>query len=197
MRECHDEPMRDALPLLARGLLPAAEAATLRAHLAGCASCADELALLERSARLFDASTPRVDTAAIVRAVQAAAPAARPSLTVQRGGTGPRLRMPRYALAAAASLVLVATLSFAALQDRVFGTGTTPEVTVDSAVPASPATAPGAAAAAPVALGGSDLADLGEAELEALLSELDRLEATVAADPMTLQRAVVQTPEVM
>lgn len=196
MRECHDEPMRDALPLLARGLLPAAEAATLRAHVAGCAACADELALLERSARLFDAATPRVDTAAIVRAVQAVTPAARPALTVQRGGAGTRLRVPRYALAAAASLVLVATLSLAALQDRVFGTGATPDVAVDSALPASPASAP-AAAAAPVALGGSDLADLGEAELEALLNELDRLEATVAADPVTLQRAVVQTPEVM
>lgn len=190
MRECHETNEREALPLLLRGRLGPAEAQRLRAHVATCPSCTEELAVLERSARMFDAATPRVDVAAIVAKLPVAPTqaATRPALTVVRGGV-PRPLVPRYALAAAASLTLVATLSFAALKGRLFGDGTSDgRVLPDSAVPV--------AAATPVALvGGAELADLGSAELEALLAELDRLEATVAAEPVAMQRAVVNAPE--
>jgi anti-sigma factor RsiW len=192
MRECHETNERDALPSLLHGQLSAEAAARVRAHLAGCAACAEEYALLERSARLFATATPRIDVAAIVAKLPAAPAAARPALTVSRGGLR-AARMPRSALAAAASLVLVATLSFAALKGRVFGGGTSAtDVAPDSAVPM--ATAP--VAAVPVAMvGGAELGDLGSAELEALLAELERMEATVSADPVTMQRAVVNAPE--
>lgn len=185
MRECHEMNERETLPLLVRGLLGPVEAARLRAHVASCASCADELALIERTARLFDAATPKVDLAAIVAKLPAAPQ--RPALTVVRGGAG-RARVPRYALAAAASLTLVATLSFAALKGRVFGEGGEARVAPDTALPGTPAV--------PVAIvGGTELADLGSAELEQLLAELDRMEATIAAEPISMQRAVVDAPE--
>jgi anti-sigma factor RsiW len=189
MRECHETNERDALPSLLHGQLSAEAAARVRAHLAGCAACAEEYALLERSARLFASATPKIDVAAIVAKLPAAA---RPALTVSRGGLR-AARLPRSALAAAASLVLVATLSFAALKGRVFGGGTSAtDVAPDSAVPV--ATAP--VAAVPVAMvGGAELGDLGSAELESLLAELERMEATVSADPVTMQRAVVNAPE--
>lgn len=186
MRECQGIDEREALPLLVRGLMGPVEAARLRAHVASCPACAEELALLERSARLFDAATPKVDIAAIVAKLPAPL-VQRPALSVLRGGAG-RPRVPRYALAAAASLTLVATLSFAALKGRVFGEGGEARVTPDTALPGTPA--------APVAIvGGTELADLGSAELEQLLAELDRMEATIAAEPISMQRAVVDAPE--
>lgn len=185
MRECHEMNEREALPLLVRGLLGPVEAARLRAHVASCASCADELALLERTARLFDAATPKLDISAIVAKLPAAPQ--RPALTVVRGATV-RPRVPRYALAAAASLTLVATLSFAALKGRVFGDGGEGRIAPDTALPVAPAV--------PVAIvGGTELADLGRSELELLLAELDRMEATVAAEPVSMQRAVLDAPE--
>lgn len=190
MRECDELNVRDALPLLLQGQLAAAARERVRSHVSQCAACTEELALLERAAQLFAAATPRVDLAAIVAKLPAApAAAARPALSVVRGGAG-RTAMPRYALAAVASLTLVATLSFVALRDRVFGSGMSDgAVAPDSAVPV---------ATVPVAIvAGAELDDLGSAELEALLVDLDRMEATVAAEPVAMQRAVVNAPEEM
>lgn len=190
MRECDEVNERDALPLLRRGLLEPSAAARVRAHVAACPSCAEELELLERSARLFETATPRIDVAAIVAKLPAPPAVQRPQLSVQRGGAG-RPLVPRYALAAAASLTLVATLSFAALKGRVFGEASTPTVAPDTSVPAAVV-----AQAAPVALvGGAELGDLGSSELETLLAEMDQLEATIAAEPISMQRAVVDAPE--
>lgn len=199
MRECHEMTERDALPLLLRGRLAPSEAARVRAHVATCAACAEELALLERSAKLFDMATPRVDVAAIVAKLPAAPQ--RPALRVDRGGArGPFV--PRYAWAAAASLTLVATLSFAALKGRVFDGTSGATVAPDTAtpVPSVPPVVPvvpvAPAAQVPAALvTGAELGELGSSELEALLAELDEIEATIAAEPVSMQRAVMDAPE--
>jgi len=190
MRECHEMTERDALPLLLRGRLSPSEAARVRAHVATCPACAEDLAVLERAAKLFDMATPRVDVSAIVAKLPA--PSQRPALRVERG-LARRPLVPRYALAAAASLTLVATLSFAALKGRVFD-GTTPAtVSPDTTMPVSDVAS---AAPAPVALvTGAELGELGSSELEALLAELDQFEATIAAEPVSMQRAVVDAPE--
>jgi len=186
MTECQNETMQEQLPLLARGTLSTSDAATLRTHVAGCEACAADLRLLERSARLFDQVTPRVDTAAILAKLPAA-PGSRPVLTVSRGARR-RFAPPRYALAAAASLVLVATLSLAALRDNFFGSAVQPDSLTDSN--------PTLVAALPVGLvGGNELGELGVDDLERLLRELDQLQATVAAEPVTMQRPVSSAPE--
>lgn len=204
MRECHETHERELLPSLLRGRLDPSAAARVRAHVAVCAACTDEIALLERSARLFDAATPRVNVAAIVAKLPA--PAQTPVLTVSRGSLR-RPLVPRYVLAAAASLTLVATLSFAASRQQVFGPSGSPRVAPDTAVPAqvepaaatatSGADTPTAVLDAAPLLGAPELADLGTAELEALLAELDALEVTVAAEPVSMQRAVTDTPEAL
>jgi len=191
MRECHEMTERDALPLLLRGRLSPSEAARVRAHVATCAACAEELALLERSAKLFDMATPRVDVAAIVAKLPAAPQ--RPALRVDRGGAR-RPLVPRYAWAAAASLTLVATLSFAALKGRVFDGTSGATVAPDTATPVQQVVQ--VASTAPVALvTGAELGELGSSELEALLAELDQFEATIAAEPVSMQRAVLDAPE--
>ncbi len=209
MRNCENETMRDQLPMLAHGTLAPAEAAALRAHMADCEACAAELELLTRSARLFASATPHVDVAAIVAKLPMPPAAARPALRVEQGGARTAVRtrsaVPRYAMAAAASLVLVATLSFAALKGRVFGGMAGSEIVPDTAgdvrgtsgTPGQTGSEAGTEAVntPPVALvGGAELDGLGEQQLETLLQELDRLEATVAADPISLQRPVTTTP---
>lgn len=186
MTECHNENVRDQLPLLARGELTSATAAAVRAHVATCAECAAELAVLERAGQLFAAATPRIDTAAVLAKLPAA-PGTRPVLTVSRGTRKP-LGLPRYALAAAASLVLVATLSLGAIRDSIFGGDNASAVAIDSGVTVV-ATAPSAL------VGGQDLSDFDADELESLLSELDQLEATVAAEPTSIQAPVSNVPE--
>lgn len=193
MTECQNESMRDQLPLLVHSelsasQLSASELVALRAHVASCADCASELLLLERSARLFAQATPRIDTAAILAKLPAA-PGARPALKVVRGAA-PKLAVPRYALAAAASLVLVATLSLAALRENFGNTTPSADVGPDTGAPV--------VASVPVGIvGGNELGDLGVDDLETLLLELDQLEATVAAEPITMQRPVTDAPEVL
>ena len=103
-------------------------------------------------------------------------------LTVQRGGGRPA-RIPRYVLAAAASLVLVVTLALPTIRAVFNGD---PVAAVDSGHPATPVVA-----VAPVELVGSaDLADLGVDELTTLLAELEQFDGTVAAEPVAIRQAV-------
>lgn len=177
MTECGNDTLRDQLPLLALDALPGAEAARVRAHVAACAACTAELAIIRASGALFAAATPSVDTAAILRALPPA-PGARPVLTVQRGGVRPA-RIPRYVLAAAASLVLVATLALPTIRS-VFNDES--RVAVDSG---------GAVAAVSIGFAaGTDLSDMDEDELTVLLAELEQFDGTVAADPVAMRQAV-------
>lgn len=190
--------MRDLLPLMAHDALTGDEAAALRAHLSTCAACAAELRAITAAATLFAAATPRIDTAAILAKLPAA-PATRPVLrlepVVQRSRTA--FRMPRYALAAAASLMLMVTLSLTVLRPIFFGvtpavdTTTVETGAVDSAVqPAAPVEAE------PVAsVGGTEFKDLGLDELTQLLNELDQMEATIAAEPRSMREPITTTPE--
>lgn len=186
MTECPNETMREQLPLLLRGMLSASEALPVKAHVASCASCSGEMAVLERSARLFDQATPRIDTAAVLAKLPVA-PGARPNLTVSRGLNRP-FGLRRYALATAATLLLVATVSLGVLRENFFGGSSATDITPDSGTPV--------AAVLPVGLvGGNELADLGVDDLETLLKELEQLEATVAAEPVAMQRPVSTAPE--
>jgi len=179
MTDCPNESMRDLLPLLAHDALDAAEAARLRAHLRLCAACARELAAVAAARTLFSAATPPLRLDAIVRRLPNA-PA--PQSARVLNGQSPERRVfgvRRYALAAAASLVVVAGLSLALLQPTFFGSRVM-VATVDSGTLAPPSLT-GAL------LGAADLADLGADELRALLAELDRMEAEIADEPLTMR----------
>ena len=68
MTDCTNLEMRDLLPDYARGAMTGPSARAVEQHLASCASCRAELAVIRRArAALSDA--PRVDAARIVAAV--------------------------------------------------------------------------------------------------------------------------------
>jgi anti-sigma factor RsiW len=79
MRECHDADVRDLLPELVRGTLGPTERARVAAHVAGCASCRAEVALLGDVRALHP--LPPVNAARIVAALPRSprAPAADPA----------------------------------------------------------------------------------------------------------------------
>lgn len=214
MTECLNEDLRDLLPLLAHGSLPAAEAARVRAHVAACASCTAELSTLESIRQVLSARAPQVDVSAIAMAVTAAtsrgtpvlrvvpgdAPAAKPSASA---APARRSGVPRHYIAAAASILVVVSLSIPLLRPdapvrsepaagptlagpAVASPIDTPEVVTPNAVPAA-AVSEGLVVA-------DGLADLSDDDLESLLKELETLEATVSAEPGTLRRPLVNTP---
>jgi anti-sigma factor RsiW len=182
---CLNEELRDRLPALVYGTLSPVDEARVRAHVAGCAACAAELALIETSRHVLVATGPRIDTAAIVAAVTA------PSITVVRGGAGAGTRsrrawIPRQYLAAAASLLVVASLAIPEVRRKLLGG--------DGGLPADSVATAGVTDTAGLALAGG-LADLSEDDLATLLAELEAVEPTVASEPGTLRTPLVDAPE--
>jgi len=214
MTECLNEDLRDLLPLLAHGSLPAAEAARVRAHVAACASCTAELSTLESIRQVLSARAPQVDVSAIAMAVTAATSRGTPVLRVVPGdapaanpsdAAAPMRRrwVPRHYIAAAASILVVVSLSIPLLRPdapvrsepaagptatgpAVVSPSDSPEVVTPNAVPAA-AVSEGLVVA-------DGLADLSDDDLESLLKELETIEATVSAEPGTLRRPLVNTP---
>jgi anti-sigma factor RsiW len=198
MTDCLNDTMRDRLPELAHGGLSPADAAALRAHIAGCSACAADLAVLETSRLVLSAHAPKVDVAAITRAVTGApvlrverrdvsSPASRANAT----GRTPAWRSRQF-LAAAASLLIVASLTIPALgrggPEEVVPVGRDTVLAVVADTPAVPA--------GPSSLAVSEgLVDLSSDDLSTLLAELERVEATVNAEPSTLRQPIVDTPE--
>lgn len=196
MTDCAMGELRDLLPLLAHDALPPAEASRVRAHVAECAECRAELALLETLRARFDAVTPAISTAAIAAGVQRATVASgRQGLALVRPARRRGTWLPRQYLAAAASLLLVGTLSLAVL-GREFGGRDGVTVDVDSTrVVGGLDSAPAGPAAASTALSVADgLDDLDAAALTTLLNELESFEATVAAEPVSLRQPLVESP---
>lgn len=189
MTDCTNAELKDLLPALGQGTLDAAGEASVRTHVAACADCRAELALLEAVRVHADAVTPRVDTSAILAGVLRAT--ARPRVLPLKPR---RPWRARSYVAAAASVLFVGALSLSAIA-RTFGTpdgaslGGSPALSgdVDSAadVPVF--------AMAGLSVGGG-LSDLTDAELQSLLTELEQVEATVIEEPSTLREPFVDTP---
>ncbi len=187
MPECLREDLRDLLPLLLQGALPDAEAARLREHVAGCAACAAELAVLETTRRVLLAATPRLDVDRISAALSTA-----PALRIVRAASLPAARRPvawgtRRFLAAAASLLVVGTLSVAVARRAIDGRVIAP---ADTTVVAA-ASVDGTSG---LSMSGG-LGDLTTDDLNALLAALDDVEGTVGTEPATLRGPLVDAPE--
>ena len=205
MNDCPNANVRDLLPDLLHHRLDAAARASVEAHVAACADCAAELAMLRnlRSAT----GTPRVDVASIVAALPAYRAPARRSWVGWRS-------------AAAIAVVVAGASSVAVLQrgvpGEVAGAARSPTVTVpprppqiasihlppttgsepagqahtgiDSAVGASArlgkTTREAVAVAAPreLAMGGGTLGDLDNRELASLLKDIESLDAVPSVD---------------
>lgn len=180
MSDCSNVEMREALPELLHGRLDAALASSVRAHVAQCAECAAELELLERVQRIY-ATSPVIDTAAIVRAL--------PASRARRASSLGLLKV-----AAAILFVLGGALVMRAVIGGPAGVADSTHMVVQptdtgpAMLPLPDTQALGQDAGAPrmLAMSLSELDDLDVEELESLLGALDGIDAAPVAEPDSL-----------
>jgi anti-sigma factor RsiW len=200
MTDCPRGDIRDLLPELVHGHLGGAERAEVERHVASCAKCSAELALL-RSARLALSKEPRVDVARIAAAVAAAhgARGVRESNDAPAQQRTPRRRTLAWEWRAAAGIAAVAV----GVMSYAVGRGHTaapsrivPEQSGESSPvgpnaqqatrPATQAATRPAAQTAEVPHGlmfAGGVSDLPDSAVRALLQSVDNLQAVPDADP--------------
>jgi anti-sigma factor RsiW len=206
MRDCPNAEMRDLLPDLVHRTLSDGDMARVTAHVASCAECREEVALL-RSAAAALRERPAVNVAAIVRALPAP-PAQAPRLVLE--GAPPRVARPARAPAAhrrawsragAVAAAAAAVLTVFVARDRVPGVvnrastvpgAVAPESAMVNAAPTAarpgvpsggteaPSGPPATQLAMSLAGGPGDLTD---GELEALIGELETIDALPRVEP--------------
>ena len=204
MNDCSNAEIRDQLPDLLHERLDASVRAAIAAHVADCVDCRDELELLRSIHKTLIARTPRVDVAYVVGALPKAPAAARVA-TPSRIHAPAHRRWSDWRIAAAVTVLVAGGSSLAVLRRTPTTIETRPPIT-DTAVsrpaPVAPVAgqetpAPGTAApnsVAPVAKtadtdasteDGPDgrFAGLSDAQMQALLGEIDRLQAVPVTEP--------------
>ena len=172
MSDCLNVEIRELLPEYLNGTLSATRRAEVETHVAACAECADELTVL-RLVREAYAEAPAVNVNAIVAALPRSA--ARPAMRtpVQRSWR----RSHAFQIAAAVSFIALGGISLAVA--RSFFNGNTPAGQVDTGIASNGAETPAISFAGGVS-------DLGDEDLEALLTALETIEAlpvTETSDP--------------
>lgn len=177
MTECPNGEIRDLLPELLHGALDGATRSRVEAHVAECVSCREELALLRQVQAL--APRVRVDVARIVSALPA------PELARWRAWSSHAWQIAAAVVFMAAGGTLVARqMRRAPDADR-----TRPAVvasTYDSAV--------GGTATGDVELSvGYDYSELTDAQLQALLKDVEHMSAVPMAEPDASVPAVTVT----
>jgi anti-sigma factor RsiW len=163
MSDCLNVEIRELLPEYLTGTLSAARRAEVEAHVAGCAECADELTVL-RLVREAYAEAPAVNVGAIVAALPRKS--SRPAIRSWR-------RSNAFQIAAAVSFIALGGISLAVA--RSFFNGTTTVGQIDTTIVETPA----------ISFAGG-VSDLGDDDLEALLTALETIEAlpvTETSDP--------------
>jgi hypothetical protein len=168
MTDCPNVEIRELLPEYLGGTLSASRRAEVEAHLASCDDCAEELALLRLVRQAYASTTPTVDVGGIVAALprKSVRPVRRSWRTSQA-----------FQIAAAVSFIALGGISLTVARS-FFGNDPT-AITPDTMVASS--------AEMPLISFGGGVQDLGDEDLEALLSALESMEAlpvTEAAEPL-------------
>ncbi|MEP7002250.1 MAG: zf-HC2 domain-containing protein [bacterium] len=214
MTDCPNADVRDLLPDLVHGRLDAESRALVETHVAACADCKAEVALL-RDLRASLRRSPRVDTAAIAAAVPAYRAPSR------RAWVGWRTAAAITLLVAGGSSVVVMrrTNSVRVEQTTIASTPVLPSPAVNPvdgrgplAPGASVSRAPEAASASPaprvtastaviahapgaegreLAMGGGSLNDLNDQELTSLLKDIEALDAVPSVEVDNLPLAPI------
>lgn len=185
MRDCPDAAIRDLLPLFVSGRLDDVEQARVEAHLQGCADCAAEVELLRATVRAYDVAP--LDAAAIASRIPTARAAKR---------ARPFHSQPLWRVAAAITIMIAGTATTMLLNRPDFATQNTglgPDTGVAISAPGADTVAPEAIVALAgtvrpeksISFGGN-LSDLTDAQLEALLASVDKLDGTLSTDPEVL-----------
>ena len=179
MTDCPDADVRDLLPELASGVLAPEVRARVETHLAGCAECRAELALLQAIRRTF-ASPVGIDVERVAQALPSPRVDAANQRLAHGGGIAARGRRPQSAglmsrqLAAALALFAVGATSVWIASRG----GPGADIGIDST-----RSLPGQERVVTL---GHRLGDLTEEELETLLGELDAIDAVPALEPAQL-----------
>jgi anti-sigma factor RsiW len=183
MSDCPNAEIRDVLPDLVHGTLRGEELARVEAHVAQCADCAAEVAML-RTARRALLRAPAVDVARVAAAVQRGRVAGR-STARRRVGAGWRVGAGIAALAAGVAFVTVLTKPRRLDAPAPPAVATAPQQLPRPSTSGTVLVPVGGGSAAEVAgLGVSGaLGELSDSDLRALLDDIDRLEAAPAPEP--------------
>lgn len=162
MTDCLNVEIRELLPEYLGGTLSAARRAEVESHLASCDDCAEELALLRLVRQAYAATAPAVDVGRIVAALpkKSVRPIRRSWRTSQA-----------FQIAAAVSFIALGGISVTVARSFL---GNDP-----TAIPRDTLVA--SSADTPVISFAGGVQDLGDEDLEALLSALESIEAL----PMT------------
>lgn len=184
MHDCSNGLTRDLLPLWVHGALTKSEAGAVAAHVAGCDACASEVRLMQGVAVALQVPAP--DAARIAA-----------SLPTARHVRARAVRARRWRFAAAASFLMVASVSLIRLRERpstpaASTASTASEVTTLAVIadPPMPLVVP--MENVPVTLdapegaslpGFSSVAELSDAQLRVLLNDLETLKALPSAEP--------------
>lgn len=202
MTDCPNAEIRDLLPDYLHEQLPAADAAIVEHHVASCAECANELALL----RMVMAVRPNVpvNVARIVAslpkpgAVAEVSPVHDDRAGVRAISSAPSAKRRGFAMqqwrAAAVTLVALGGLSVAIARRGLVSVTDAPPVN-DSAMVASGGAAavsneslavvPAIAGSAKApALSVGELSDYSDAELESVIQRLEKWDGAAAAEPL-------------
>jgi hypothetical protein len=168
MIDCPNMEMRDRLPDLANDTLVAAERELVLAHLAQCAGCTAEIEILRTTRLILVTTTPKVNVAGIVSAL--------PQYGVASIGSAPSARHRSWGSSwriAAAVTFLAAGIGSYALVTR-----DAPALVVDTTIATMADTTVG------LGLNGA-LVDMSDAELTALVSNIESIEALPSTDVET------------
>jgi anti-sigma factor RsiW len=207
MSECTNGELRDLLPELVNGRLDAETRQSVEAHVASCAECADELALL-RALRPALMREPAIDAQRIAAAVRAQAVGT--ARSARRAPPHQRIATRWRVAIAAGALLAIGALGFVANAHRRLGapevavaptsasgvrdTGTPPPAAAETAhapIVASPqeiAVAPShPTPSAPTTVASTgvveNVSDLSDDEVRALTASLDTLSSVPDAEP--------------
>lgn len=194
MRDCPDGEMRDLLPLYAAGRLADVDRVRVEAHIAVCPECAAETELLRNVARAY--AVALVNSAAIAARLPARSRVWRGARTAV-----PFHRRPLWRLAASLTLMIGAAAILTLVRSKPGATTMdgrapvagklAPVAPGSSTTPAAPDTAPRQIASTKAIGLGVSLSDLTDAQLESLLSSLEKLDGNVLADPEVMARPIV------
>jgi len=190
MTDCPDGLMRDLLPEYAHGVLDGERTARVAAHVATCEACRAELALLAQVRDGLSLGVPRVDVAAIVRALPRAPvlrsmDAGSPGLRVSRQARGRVAGWSPWQFAAAAGLVLAVGSGLlwqrepAVMRTRIADSS-------DVHVAAESTTSPAAVVGKDGITFGGGLSDLSLDDLQALLGQMDSVRTLPSTDPESM-----------
>lgn len=166
MSDCLNVEIRELLPDYLSGTLSASRRAEVESHVATCSDCADELAMLRLVREAYAAATPAVNVGAIVAALPRKA--SRPAMRSWRHSQA-------FQIAAAVSFIALGGISLAVA--RSFFDGNSSVGPIDTVA---------ISAEAPAISFAGGLSDLGDEDVEALLSALESIEAlpvTETTDP--------------